>query len=53
VSRPSLRVYVGGKDAPSVQAGLGVSLISTPKGMLSDREARRQGIGGEVVCRVW
>jgi small subunit ribosomal protein S8 len=53
VSRPSLRVYVGGKEAPSVQGGLGVSFISTPKGMLPDREARRQGLGGEVVCKVW
>ena len=53
VSRPSLRVYVGAKDAPTVQGGLGVSFISTPKGMLSDREARRQGLGGEVVCKVW
>ena len=53
VSRPSLRVYVGAKDAPSVQYGLGVSLISTPKVVLSDREARRQGIGGEVLCKVW
>jgi len=53
VSRPSLRVYVGSKDIPSVRRGLGVSVLSTPKGILTDREARQQGVGGEVVCTVW
>jgi small subunit ribosomal protein S8 len=53
VSRPSLRVYVGAKEIPSVRRGLGVSIVSTPKGVLADREARRQGVGGEVVCKVW
>lgn len=53
VSRPSLRVYVGAKDIPPVRRGLGVSIVSTPKGILPDREARRQGLGGEVICRVW
>jgi small subunit ribosomal protein S8 len=53
VSRPSLRVYVGHSDIPPVRGGLGVSILSTPKGILPDREARRQGVGGEVVCQVW
>lgn len=53
VSRPSLRVYVGAKDIPPVRRGLGVSIVSTPKGILPDREARSQGLGGEVICRVW
>ena len=53
VSRPSLRVYVGQKNIPSVRRGLGVSILSTPKGILPDREARRQGVGGEVICQVW
>lgn len=53
VSRPSLRVYVGAKEIPAVRRGLGVSIVSTPQGLLSDREARRQGVGGEVLCKVW
>jgi small subunit ribosomal protein S8 len=53
VSRPSLRVYGGQGDIPSVRRGLGVSILSTPKGILPDREARRQGVGGEVICQVW
>jgi small subunit ribosomal protein S8 len=53
VSRPSLRVYVGKAEVPSVRGGLGVSVLSTPRGLMVDREARRQGVGGEVLCRVW
>ena len=53
VSRPSLRVYVGSDEIPSVRRGLGVSVLSTPKGILHDREARRQGVGGEVICQIW
>jgi len=53
VSRPSLRVYVGSDEIPSVRRGLGVSILSTPKGILPDREARRQGVGGEVICQIW
>jgi small subunit ribosomal protein S8 len=53
VSRPSLRVYVGHTEIPSVRRGLGVSILSTPKGVLVDREARRQGVGGEIICQVW
>ena len=53
VSRPSLRVYVGSGEIPSVRRGLGVSILSTPKGILPDREARRQNVGGEVICQIW
>lgn len=53
VSRPSLRVYVGSDEIPSVRRGLGINVLSTPKGVLVDREARKQGVGGEVLCRVW
>jgi small subunit ribosomal protein S8 len=53
VSRPSLRVYVGVDDIPAVRRGLGVNVLSTPKGMLADREARREHVGGEVICTVW
>jgi small subunit ribosomal protein S8 len=53
ISRPSLRIYVGSDEIPSVRRGLGVSILSTPKGILPDREARRQGVGGEVICQIW
>jgi small subunit ribosomal protein S8 len=53
VSRPSLRVYVGHTAIPSVRRGLGVSILSTPQGILADREARRRRVGGEIICQVW
>lgn len=53
VSRPSQRVYVGAKEIPKVRNGLGVAVMSTPKGVISDRAAREQNVGGEVVCEVW
>jgi len=53
ISKPSRRVYVGKDDIPKVMNGLGVSIISTPKGVMSDRQARRAGVGGEVICTVW
>jgi small subunit ribosomal protein S8 len=53
VSRPSLRVYVGVKDIPAVRRGLGINVLSTPKGVLVDRNARRENVGGEVICTVW
>jgi small subunit ribosomal protein S8 len=53
VSRPSLRVYVGATDIPSVRRGLGINVLSTPRGVLVDREARKQGVGGEIICTVW
>lgn len=53
ISRPSLRVYVGNDKIPLVRRGLGVSILSTPVGILSDREARRRKVGGEILCSVW
>jgi small subunit ribosomal protein S8 len=53
VSRPSLRVYVGAGEIPAIRKGLGVNVLSTPKGVLVDREARKQGVGGELLCTVW
>ena len=53
VSRPGLRVYRTKDELPSVVGGLGVAIVSTSKGLMSDREARAQGIGGEVICSVY
>ncbi len=53
VSRPSRRVYVGVAEIPKVRNGLGVAILSTPKGILSDRAAREANVGGEVLCEVW
>ncbi len=53
VSRPGLRRYSSSGDAPRIRGGLGVSILSTPLGFLSDREARRRNVGGEVICEVW
>ena len=53
VSKPSLRTYVGKNEIPRVLGGLGISILSTSRGVLSDREARSTGVGGEVLCRVW
>lgn len=53
VSRPSRRVYVGAKEVPRVRNGLGMAILSTPKGVLSDRAAREASVGGEVLCEVW
>lgn len=52
VSRPGRRVYSGGKAVPRVLSGLGISILSTSRGVLSDREARQQNVGGEVLCTV-
>ena len=53
VSRPGRRVYVGKKDIPWVQAGLGIAILSTPKGVMTGVRARQLGVGGEVLCEVW
>ena len=53
VSRPGRRVYASVKNIPRVSNGLGVSILSTPKGVMSDTEARDQNVGGEVLCRVF
>ncbi len=52
VSRPGLRVYKGRHDIPNVMNGLGVAIVTTPKGVMTDRKARQAGIGGEVLCYV-
>jgi small subunit ribosomal protein S8 len=52
VSRPGLRIYRGRDDLPSVMNGLGVAIVSTPKGVMTDRKARANGVGGEVICFV-
>jgi small subunit ribosomal protein S8 len=52
VSRPGLRVYKGRNEIPQVMNGLGVAIISTPQGLMTDRKARATGVGGEVICYV-
>ena len=52
VSRPGLRVYKGKSDIPQVMNGLGVAIVSTPRGVMTDRKARATGVGGEVICYV-
>jgi len=53
VSRPGRRVYVGYSDIPRVLSGLGVSILSTSHGVMTDKEARRRKVGGELLCEVW
>ena len=53
VSKPGLRVYSKADKIPRVLGGLGVAVLSTSRGLLTDREARKQGVGGEVLCYVW
>jgi small subunit ribosomal protein S8 len=53
VSKPGQRRYARSKDIPSVRNGLGIMVISTPRGMMTDRAARRAGVGGELICSVW
>jgi len=53
ISRPGLRVYANRKELPRVLGGLGIAVISTSKGVLTDNKARHQGVGGEVLCYIW
>ena len=53
VSKPGRRVYKGATDLPRVQGGIGVAIVSTSNGLLTDREARRRHVGGEILCEVW
>lgn len=53
VSRPGRRVYVPKTDIPRVMGGLGATILSTSRGLMTDREAREAGLGGEIICRVW
>lgn len=52
-SKPGLRVYARSRKIPRVLSGMGIAIISTSKGIMTDREARNQGVGGEVLCHVW
>jgi small subunit ribosomal protein S8 len=53
ISKPGLRVYSNRKELPRVLGGIGIAIISTSRGIMTDRDARRQGLGGEVLCYVW
>jgi small subunit ribosomal protein S8 len=53
VSRPGMRVYSNHRDLPKVLGGVGIAIISTSKGIMTDREARSKGVGGEVLCYIW
>lgn len=53
VSTPGRRVYVGKDEIPRVRNGLGLAILTTPRGVITDRQARKAGIGGEVICHVW
>ena len=53
ISKPSRRTYVGKDGVPRVRNGLGVAILTTPRGVLTDRQARKQGVGGEVICYAW
>lgn len=52
ISRPGLRIYKGCDELPKVMAGMGIAIVSTSKGLMTDRAARRAGIGGEIICTV-
>lgn len=53
ISKPGLRVYAKKEDVPRVLGGLGIAILSTPGGIVSDREARTKGVGGEIICYIW
>jgi small subunit ribosomal protein S8 len=53
VSRPGRRIYTKRSDIPWIQSGMGIAILSTPKGVVTGREARKLGVGGEVLCHVW
>ena len=53
VSRPGLRIYSGAQEIPDVHGGLGIAILSTPKGLLTGKDAKKQNVGGEVLAHVW
>jgi small subunit ribosomal protein S8 len=53
VSRPGCRVYAGSKEIPPVLGGLGINIVTTPRGVMTGSTARKEGVGGEVLCRIW
>lgn len=53
ISKPGRRVYVGKDEVPAVMGGMGIAVVTTPKGILTDKSCRRDGVGGEVLCYIW
>jgi small subunit ribosomal protein S8 len=53
ISKPGRRIYVGSKEIPKVMGGVGIAILTTSKGIMSDKSSRREGVGGEVICHVW
>jgi len=53
VSRPGRRIYVRAQEIPKVRSGLGIAVLSTSRGIMSDRQARKAGVGGELLCEIW
>jgi small subunit ribosomal protein S8 len=53
VSRPGCRVYVGRNEIPRVLGGMGINILTTPKGVMTGRQARKEGVGGELLCEIW
>ena len=53
ISRPGQRTYVAARDVPKVRNGLGIAIVSTSHGVMTDRDARKRGVGGEILCEVW
>ncbi|MDP2933895.1 MAG: 30S ribosomal protein S8 [bacterium] len=53
VSKPGQRIYSGSTELPRTQSGFGVTIVSTSKGLLTDKQARKQNLGGEVICQIW
>ena len=53
ISKPGLRIYVSNEDVPKVLNGLGIAIMSTSKGIMTDKNARKNNVGGEVICYVW
>ncbi|MBE3101551.1 MAG: 30S ribosomal protein S8, partial [Firmicutes bacterium] len=53
ISKPGLRVYANKDEVPKVLGGLGIAIISTSKGVMTDKQARKEGVGGEVLCYIW
>ena len=53
VSKPGCRVYVGRSEIPRVLGGMGINILTTPRGVMTGRQARKEGVGGEILCQVW
>jgi small subunit ribosomal protein S8 len=53
ISKPGVRIYAKAKEIPRVKYGFGITIVSTPKGIMTDRQARKENLGGEVICQIW